>query len=293
MPRDLAVQGTNIRWELLGAPFGSPLLLVHGGTAHSGWWEETVPYLRTRSPVALMDLSGHGDSGRRPDYLPTTWADEIAAVAAEVESETGRRPAVIAHSMGGRAAITAVARNRERFTSLILVEAAIRRPGAERHPELRGMTPRPLRVYPALEDALAAFKFLPKQPPLDAAVMRRLGMRSVREVEGGWSWKYDPGTFARFDDDFVADHLGRVAAPVGLIYGSESPFATTETWTFIEQQLGSQPPLRLINRGHHHVMLDHPAEVADAIADLAGKWAEPDQGRPIPLAGTDTLRPLP
>ena len=43
------------------------LLFVHGGAAHAQWWSFIAPFFAEDRPVAAIDLSGMGESGRRDD----------------------------------------------------------------------------------------------------------------------------------------------------------------------------------------------------------------------------------
>src|SRR5262245_41176686 len=90
------------RWGRTGCPG-----LVHGGAAHAHWWDHVAPLLAGDCGVIALDLSGHGDSGRRDHYPTETWAREIVAVAEDGGIEGP--PLVIGHSMGGWVAITAAA----------------------------------------------------------------------------------------------------------------------------------------------------------------------------------------
>ena len=51
-------------------------MLVHGGAAHSRWWDHIAPMLTEGWRVVAVDLSGHGDSDRRDHYSLDTWARE-------------------------------------------------------------------------------------------------------------------------------------------------------------------------------------------------------------------------
>src|SRR5690349_7020121 len=88
-------EGASISYRVWGEPGRPGLVLVHGGAAHSGWWDHIGPLL-TSHRVAALDLSGHGDSDRRPSYSMDLWAKEVAAVCA---AEQLVRPVVIGHSM--------------------------------------------------------------------------------------------------------------------------------------------------------------------------------------------------
>ena len=52
------------------------IVLVHGGAAHAHWWSFIAPLLTSQYHVVALDLSGHGDSGRRAEYRRETWAEE-------------------------------------------------------------------------------------------------------------------------------------------------------------------------------------------------------------------------
>ena len=93
------VEGCAIRCRAWGDP-GLPLLvLVHGGGAHSGWWDHIAPFITATHRELAPDLSGHGDSGTREHYGLGVWAREVLAVAEH--AAPGARPTVVGHSLGG------------------------------------------------------------------------------------------------------------------------------------------------------------------------------------------------
>src|SRR5690606_17723743 len=85
-----------LAWGRAGAP---GLVFIHGGAAHAHWWSFLVPLLADHYRVAAIDLSGHGDSGRRDKYELVDWVDEVIAVADH--AEMAAEPVVVGHSMGG------------------------------------------------------------------------------------------------------------------------------------------------------------------------------------------------
>ena len=101
----VTVDGTSIAYRAWGDNPGRGLVLVHGGAAHARWWDHIAPLLAAGHLVAAVDLSGHGDSGRRAAYSLDGWAEEVAAVAADA-GITGQ-PVIIGHSMGGFVALRA------------------------------------------------------------------------------------------------------------------------------------------------------------------------------------------
>jgi pimeloyl-ACP methyl ester carboxylesterase len=92
---EVVVDGCPVHYVRWGDRDCPGIVLVHGGAAHAHWWDHIAPFLSPACNVVAIDLSGHGDSGRRDRYPTSTWADEIVAVA-EDAGVTGK-PVVIAH----------------------------------------------------------------------------------------------------------------------------------------------------------------------------------------------------
>src|SRR5436309_7967670 len=72
------VDGASIAYRAWGDPDGRSIVLVHGGAAHSRWWDHIAPMLTEGWRVVAVDLSGHGDSDRRDRYSLDTWGSRGA-----------------------------------------------------------------------------------------------------------------------------------------------------------------------------------------------------------------------
>src|SRR3954451_22766009 len=70
--RCIEVAGARIRYRAWGPRDAPGVVLVHGGSAHAGWWDHIAPQLPGHRVVAL-DLSGHGDSDHREAYDMRLW----------------------------------------------------------------------------------------------------------------------------------------------------------------------------------------------------------------------------
>jgi len=123
------VDGCDINvlaWGERGLP---GIVLVHGGAAHARWWAPIAPLIGEYRVVAL-DLSGHGDSGRRPEYRVDLWTEEVLA-AADFSGASGA-PVVVGHSMGGFVAVATAVAGGERVAGTIVLDS----PMVEDDPEV-------------------------------------------------------------------------------------------------------------------------------------------------------------
>src|SRR4030088_1089587 len=75
------VAGCRIRYLRWGDGRNPGLVLVHGGAAHAHWWSFLAPLFIHNYSVVALDLSGHGDSGRRELYPRRLWAEEVMGVS--------------------------------------------------------------------------------------------------------------------------------------------------------------------------------------------------------------------
>ena len=257
--RDVVVAGARVAHRVWG-PVGAPgVVLVHGGAAHSGWWDHVAPLLTGHRVVAL-DLTGHGRSDRRCSYDPHLWAREVVAVAAAAELD---RPVVVGHSMGGWVAVTVAAEHAGDVSSVVVVDSPLndQPPDEERLRERR----RPHRVYPTAEEAVARFRTLPPQDVVLPYVRDHVARGSLRAVEGGWSWAFDPdffGTRLR-----LRDLLPDAGAPLTLLrceHGLVSAAMAEEMAGLVR---GGMPVVELPDAGHHP-MLDQPLALVAVLRTL-------------------------
>lgn len=266
--RAVAVDGIDISylaWGRVGAP---GLVFVHGGAAHAHWWSFLVPLLAGSYRVAAMDLSGHGDSGRRSEYLLGGWAAEIMAVADDLGA-TGP-PVVVGHSMGGFVAIGTAATYGTDLAGIVILDSPVSAPDPETEAARQGRIFGPLKVYPDPEAALARFRTVPEQAHYLDYVMDHVGRHSIREVEGGWSWKYDPDIFVPPRSE-PRELLERVRCRVAL-FRAEHGLVTPEIGQYMYERLGRVAPVVEIPEAGHHLMLDQPLLLLTALRTLLADW---------------------
>jgi pimeloyl-ACP methyl ester carboxylesterase len=252
--------GTRTRWYEWGV--GEPtVLLIHGGGANSSWWFDTVAALGPRQRIVAMDLSGHGDSDPREDYSATRWADEAEGVLENVAGAS----VVVAHSFGGRVAVMLANRRPDLVRALVLLDSVIPTHDAEPVP-----TPSGKRIYPTLEDAISRFRLAPgSREELTEAIHDRLARASLGPVEGGWTWKFDPGVFTMPDSGLVNAAIPGIQCPVVIIHASESPVTDPGMATKFAELLGRPVHFSSLAGAHHHFIASEPQRTANVLSALA------------------------
>jgi pimeloyl-ACP methyl ester carboxylesterase len=265
--RTVEVAGCSIAYRCWGDESKPGVVLVHGGAAHSRWWDHVAAFFSDDCCVTALDLSGHGDSGRRGVYSMDDWAAEVLAVAGQV---TGPEPpVVVAHSMGGFAAIQAAATSGDRMKGIIIVDSPVRTPSPEEEASRAGRFAN-VRTYPSRAAALARFRPVPDQPNPLPFVVDHVARTSVRRVADGWSWKFDPACFAARDRS-QPELLSQVSCRVALLR-AQFGLVTPDIGTFMYEMLGRNAPVIEIPQAYHHVMLDQPLSLVTAIRTLLGDW---------------------
>lgn len=275
---DIDVDGSRINALSWGDPSAPGLILIHGGAAHAHWWSFLAPQLTHDYHVAALDLSGHGDSARRDRYSLETWADEVVATADALDME---RPILVGHSMGGFVAIVAAARFGDRFSGTIIVDSPVRRADPETDEAVRGRAFSNPKTYPTLEEAVRHFHLVPPQPCENDYIVEHIARNSLRQVESGWTWKFDPEVFRRFSDRPTPEYLAEIRGRVAVLHGQFSSIVTAEVIDHMDALLGRAAPFVEIPQAHHHLLLDQPLAFVAAVRALLADWSHsvPSGGR--------------
>ena len=263
--RVTVVDGVPIAYRMWGDNRSGPgVVLVHGGAAHSRWWDHIGPLLAIDRRVVAIDLSGHGDSGRRESYGFDAWAGEILAVAADAGIDA---PIVIGHSLGGVVTLRTAALFGSRIEGAVVIDSPVRNPAPEQDAARDRRVFRELRVYPSREAAIARFRPVPDQPVL-GYVGEHVAATSVRPADGGWTWKWDPRIFLL---EPPRSPLTRLECRVAL-FRAEHGIMSAEMSEVMYDRLGRVAPLIEIPAAGHHVMLDQPIALAAALRTLLSDW---------------------
>ena len=271
----VAVRGCDIAVRQWGRRGDPGVLLIHGGGAHARWWDHIAPLLASDRRVAAIDLSGHGDSGHRDRYTWDDWAEEVIAVASDLASDNAR-PALVAHSFGGKVMTKAAATARDDFDGIVFVDSPVgvisaasarlpRRPAAR-------------RFFESQEEALGRFRLRPEQEDVVPCVHAHVALHSITRTSEGWSYKVDPVVRDR-EGDVGPETLCDVACRVAVVRGEHGRVAADAN-----RQLGpvlnQDVPVVTVPAAHHHVMIDQPLALAAALDGVLRFWSAGAMTRP-------------
>ena len=252
----VTVDGTKVHYLAWGDQDAQPLVLVHGNGAHAHWFHFIGGLLHAKYRVVAITLSGMGDSGWRERYTRDTMAQDVAGV---VEALGLDNIYLMGHSFGGLISLVAARELGDRCAALVLADYFPRLPEdavewfADKEPG------RPTRVYQTRELALARFRLMPQQFCPNQYLLDFIADKSIREVEGGWTWKFDHGLYdhMRVGSD-SAEILHNLTCPTALIHGE---FTQEENPNLVQQMpkvFKPGSPIVSLPESQHHLMLDQP-----------------------------------
>lgn len=198
---------------------GPAIVLIHGFTASTFTWRNTMPVLATDHRVVALDLPGFGFSDRNPDieYTPKAHARRVLRLMDTLGIGSAT---IIGHSLGGGVAERLAADHPERVERLVLVASvdASARPDWEQRPE-------PIRRL-----ALAGAELIFRSPWLARKVVRTvvatMALEANDEVVNGYvAPLLRPGTVRcirlLMDESrgMAGANLGAIQAPTLIITG--------------------------------------------------------------------------
>ena len=262
LPERFATDDGEIAWARLGD--GPPVVLVHG-TPWSSWtWRRLAPHLAERHTVYAFDLLGFGASEQR-DGQDVSLAAHGARLAALLEHWGLDRPALVAHDIGGAAALRAHLLHDRQVAALALIDvvalapwgSAFYRLVTEHAPVFEQLPPaihegvvrayigtaQPRPLAPEAEDALAAPWLTPAGQP---AFYRQMAQGDRR------------------DTDVIEPLLHGIEAPTLVVWGEADPWVPVAKG----EELAARIPgarLELLDGAGHLVQEVEPEALARLI----------------------------
>ena len=225
-----------LEWGRDDTALDHTVVLVHGFLDLCWGWQDTVEAgLAGRFHVVAPDMRGHGDSDRVGAGGYYHFMDYVADLASVV-AEVGRaRVSLVGHSMGGSVVAYYAGAFPDRVSRLALLEGSGPPEDPTPFPDLvhgwvegwKRARSREPRSYDSIESAAARLR------QHDARLGQELSLRLARHgtrvcSDGRYCFKHDPLHVTRgpypFRLDVARSFWQRIACPVLLVEGSESPF---------------------------------------------------------------------
>ena len=266
--RRLIVNGLSLHaleWARPGAP---GLCFLHGGSAHSHWFDRVVTPFTGRYHVIALDQRGHGESEwpTPPAYATEDFVGDLLGV---MDALGWRRMTVVGHSMGGANSMALAAWHPERVERLVIVDSRPSIP-AERLGVMHERGARALRTprrHPTIESAVASFRLLPRDTVADPALLAHVARAGIAERNGGFSYRFDPSANGSRRPHDLWPHLSRIAAPTLLLRAALSPVLTAE---MADQMRKAISDVRFVEvpGAYHHLTLDQPDAFVTAVAEF-------------------------
>ena len=258
------------------------IVMVHGGGAHARWFDFIAPLVSEKFNVISVDLPGMGDSGWLQEYNRDIMAEGLMAMIRAAGFTS--KPAIIAHSMGGMVSLMCAHKFHDELAAIMICDYYVRPPHAHEEwymeeDEDGNLRPRPTRdtrVYDDFDTALQRFRLQPEQPCANQFIVDYIGSHSLREVENGWTWKFDPHMYRNFPigDDWP-DIYKNLPIPLSAMFGElarEHDTILREDLIAYMQELRPQSPHFDLLAARHHVLLDQPVAFASSVEQQMQSW---------------------
>jgi len=249
------------RGHIHGFSWGQPgkpaVLFSHGMMAHARCWAFIAPMLADHFHLAAFDTSGMGDSGWHDSYSYDQRAAETLAFAEALEMD---RPHLVCHSFGGSVGLTTLESYPDAFKSLTICDMTMLRP--EDHAEFMARRedgpgfakPRKAqRVYGDLATAMGRFRLAPEQPCDNDFLVEYMAYHSLKQVEGGYCWKFDPAVLQPDrlkNEEFwlsLAPRFIELGAPKAIVHGALSSLFHSDIADYMREQTNNKTPIVAID----------------------------------------------
>ena len=263
--RDHFAEIRDVRLHYLewGDPDRPAMLLLHGGSAHAHWWDFFAARMVDRYRVLALDLRGHGDSAWSADgeYEISTHVGDVLGL---IDALGLRSLVLVGHSFGGLVAMAVAEQAGGSIESLVVIDTRLK--VGERAARFMGALRRlPQPIYGSLEEAIERFRLLPAANDAAPEVLRHVARNAVHRLDDGtWTLKFDRRGIANTKPCDLSGSLASVRAPVLVVRAAASELMSEADLAEF-RAVAPHAEAVIVPDAHHHVMLDRPEALADAV----------------------------
>ncbi|MET0893279.1 MAG: alpha/beta hydrolase [Pseudoxanthomonas sp.] len=262
-----------------GSPGQPRVLALHG------WLDNAASFVPLAAELpgldlVIPDLPGHGRSAHLAAGADYTLSVTLNAILDVVDGLGWESFAVLGHSMGAGIGSILAASLPQRVRCLVAIEAL----GAlAETPEnttarlrdsvgaMRALAGKKLRVFP---DMAAPIRARMQANQLGEASARLLVERGVVAVEGGYAWSTDPRltlpALQRMTEEQIGHLVRGIACPTRVVFAEPAQSYLPDPLRRARAALLPEGELFVI-AGNHHLHMEKPAEVAQAIGDFLSR----------------------
>jgi len=274
----IEIEGCSINYATWGDVGMPGIVLIHGSNANLEWWRFVAPFLADQFRVAAIDLSGNGNSEWREKYTGELFAKEVMAVCEA--AQLGDKPFVVAHSFGGFVGLETGYYFGRQLGGIIFGDFTVQAEdnyiewGLQAQ-EQGGQVARSTRVYEDYNVALGRFRLVPEQPCQHPWIVDYLATKALREVDGGWTWKFDPGLFDYLEmGKEQSEKFSKLECRSALLLGEHSTDEGAQSAEYMVEMTDGILPVFSIPGTYHHFMFDEPIATVVAIKGILHSWLQ-------------------
>ena len=248
--------GETLGYVLLGDPAGPPVVLIHGYTDNVRDWVPLVPYLSPRFRLILVDLRGHGRSGK-PEccYTRLDFAYDVKLL---LDALKVQRADIVGHSMGSFVAQTLAEYWPERTRRVVLISSSGGTWPAAAPPPYETQI-RQLKE-PIDPDSPFMVEWWSSPTPVDADFIRRQRRDAASIPLRVWLAVLDQGRIG----GNLQQTLPLLKAPTLLIWGGKDPIIPAEGQASLRRAL-PQAQVKVFPDLGHNPFWEQPQACAEVI----------------------------
>lgn len=286
-PRRLTIDGLQFHVQDYGGAAGAlPLMCLHGGMAHTGFFDALASRLVDVARPFSMDRRGHGNSEwtDKERYGFRRDVEDLEEACAQLAPEPW---VLMGHSQGGVLTVPTLQRSNLKIAAAVLLDI----PFDPMAPEMRKTGERLRRIpqirYPSEAAAKRGFQPYPLPHQASDEMVAYLADRSFRPSgDGGYFSKFhwarmralrepDAGLLEDFTEQFR-----NIDCPVLAIRGGDSTILSAEDHAEMVARL-PQGQGATVSGATHSLHLEKPAEIATLIGNFLEGISPATQGDPL------------
>lgn len=273
---EIHIPGFEIAAKAWGPKDGKPVLSAHGWLDNAATFDRLAPMLDGLRIVAF-DFPGHGRSDHRPPGGTYHFIDWVPIFFDVADALGWQSFSLMCHSMGAAAASLAAGTYPERIERMVLIDGlgpwaspASEAPGQLRKAldERKVLSEKSSRVFNSPEDAVNTVAEVHGLSPENAKLLVDRGLEQLDD--GQWRFTYDlflrGASNLRLTEEQVLAFFGEIECP-SLLIRPKSGWPTDAA--HMKRRIDAIATLDVFEvEGGHHVHLEHPERIVDAVGEF-------------------------